>query len=56
MKAREFDKKFDAGDDITEHLDLAKARRPAQEQKRVSVDPPLSMIESPDRDDDSNGD
>jgi hypothetical protein len=44
MKASEFDKKFDKGEDITKHLDLSKARRPVQEQKRVNVDFPLWMI------------
>ena len=44
MKAKEFDKKFDDGEDISEHLDVSKARRPAQEQKRVNVDFPLWMI------------
>jgi len=33
MKAREFDKKFDEGGDISQHLDISKARRPKQEQK-----------------------
>jgi hypothetical protein len=45
MKARELEKKFDAGEDITEHLDLSKARRPRQEQRRVNVDFPLWMID-----------
>jgi hypothetical protein len=49
MKARDFDKKFDAGEDITRHLELAKARRPGHEQKRVNVDFPLWMVESLDR-------
>ena len=31
MKADELDRKFDAGDDITKHLDFAKACRPGQE-------------------------
>ena len=45
MKAREFDKKFDEGkEDISKYLDIAKARRPEQEQKRVNVDFPLWMI------------
>lgn len=44
MKAREFDKKFDDGEDISKYLDISKARRPAQEQKRVNVDFPLWMI------------
>ena len=38
MKAREFDKKFDEGGDISQHLDISKARRREQEQKRVNVD------------------
>jgi hypothetical protein len=45
MKAHEFDKKFDQGKDISKHLDLSKARRPKQEQKRVNVDFPLWMIQ-----------
>ena len=44
MKAKEFDKKFDDGEDVSKHLDVSKARRPAQEQKRVNVDFPLWMI------------
>ena len=38
MKAEELDKQFDQGEDITAHLDLSKAQRPEQEQKRVNVD------------------
>ena len=49
MKARELDEKFDRGEDITAELDLSKARRPGQEQRRVNVDFPLWMIESLDR-------
>jgi hypothetical protein len=44
MKAKEFDKKFDKGEDVSQYLDLTKARRPAQEQKRVNVDFPLWMV------------
>ncbi len=36
--------KFDEGEDITKYLDLSKARRPGQEQKRVNVDFPLRII------------
>jgi len=45
MKARQFDKKFDEGKDISSHLDISKARKPKQEQKRVNVDFPLWMIQ-----------
>lgn len=49
MKAEELDKKFDSGEDITRFLDLPKARRPGQEQKRVNVDFPVWMIHSLDK-------
>jgi hypothetical protein len=49
MKARDLDKQFDAGEDITKHLDLARARRANQEHKRVNVDFPIWMIRSLDR-------
>ena len=49
MKAKDFDKAFDSGEDITKYLDLSKARRPEQEQKRVNVDFPVWMIHSLDR-------
>jgi hypothetical protein len=44
IKAKEFEKKFDEGKNISKYLDLSKARRPKQEQKRVNVDFPLWMI------------
>ena len=49
MKTEEFDKKFDDGEDVSEHLDFSKATRPGREQKRVNVDFPVWMIESLDR-------
>lgn len=48
-RAKEVDRKFDAGEDITRYLDLSKARRPGHEQRRVNVDFPTWMIESLDR-------
>ena len=42
MKAKEFDKKFDEGKSVVKHLDLSKARRSEQEQKRVNVDSELA--------------
>lgn len=44
MKAREFDKRFDEGEDITHLLDLSSARKPNQELKRVNVDIPIWMV------------
>ena len=49
MKAKKFDTDFDSGKDITGVLDISKARRPLQKQKRVNVDFPTWMIESLDR-------
>ena len=49
MKAREFDKKFDAGMDISESLDIARAVRVKQELKRVNVDFPPWMVEALDK-------
>jgi hypothetical protein len=49
MKAATFDRKFDAGERITDQLDLTKARRPGLEAKRVNVDFPTWMVRSIDR-------
>jgi hypothetical protein len=50
MKASEFDKKFDEGEEsILEDLRLAQARRPGLEHKRVNVDFPVWMISALDR-------
>lgn len=49
MKAKKFDSDFDAGKDVSHVLDVSKARRLLQEQKRVNVDFPVWMIDSLDR-------
>ena len=49
MKAKELDQKFDNGDDILDSLDLSKAKRVMQDQKRVDVDFPVWMLESLDK-------
>ena len=49
MKATNFDKQFDSGEDITGLLDLDKAKRPALEVKRINIDFPEWMIQSLDR-------
>lgn len=49
MKAKTFEQHFDACVDITAALDLSKARRVQQAQKRVNVDFPTWMIDSLDR-------
>ena len=37
MKATEFDKKFDAGEDVSGAIDWSQARRPNDQPKRVNV-------------------
>ncbi|MEJ5293577.1 MAG: hypothetical protein WHS82_08290 [Candidatus Methanosuratincola sp.] len=49
MKAEELDRRFDEGEDILDHLDLSKIRRPGQELRRVNVDFPVWMIQSLDK-------
>lgn len=50
MKAKDFDKKFDAGEeDLVDDLDLTPARRVNLEQKRINVDFPAWVVESLDR-------
>jgi hypothetical protein len=49
MKAKTFDRKFDAGEKIVEHLDIGKARRVGTDAKRVNVDFPAWMVDSLDR-------
>ena len=49
MKAEEVDRRFETGEDITKYLDIAGARKPGKEIRRVNVDFPLWMIKSLDR-------
>lgn len=49
MKAKTFDRKFAAAENIIDQLDLAKARRVGTDPKRVNVDFPGWMVDSLDR-------
>lgn len=49
MKANEFDKRFDDGQDMAATLDTVRARRPGEEHRRVNVDFPAWMIAELDR-------
>lgn len=49
MKTSEFDEKLDNAESILDVLDLASARKPNLEQRKVNVDFPIWMIESLDR-------
>jgi len=48
-KASDFDKKFDDGESVFADLDLSKARRPAEEQKRINMEVPVWMLAALDR-------
>lgn len=49
MKAKDFENQFEEDVDMTPSLDLTKAKRVLQAQKRVNVDFPTWMIESLDK-------
>ncbi|MCX6353367.1 MAG: CopG family transcriptional regulator [Candidatus Aureabacteria bacterium] len=49
MKAKQFDARFEKGENITRFLDRSRAKRPEREQKRVNVDFPIWMIHSLDK-------
>jgi hypothetical protein len=49
MKAKDFDKKYDDGEEIIQELDLTKAHRPGHSNKRVNVDFPEWMVQMLDR-------
>lgn len=49
MKAKTFDRKFNSGKKIVDHLDLSKARRVGIDAIRVNVDVPAWMVASLDR-------
>src|SRR5690554_2102330 len=49
MKATEFDKKFDAGEDVSDAIDWSQARRRNDQPKRVNVDFPAWVVEGLDK-------
>lgn len=49
MKAETLDKQFDDNQDRSNILDISKAKRPNQEQRRGNVDFPTWMITSLDK-------
>lgn len=55
MKATEFDRRFDAGEDISDVIEWESARRINQEPRRVNVDFPAWMVTSMDREADRLG-
>ena len=55
MKAKEFDKRFDAGEDVSRLLDTSGARRANREPRRINVDFPSWMVHSLDKEADRLG-
>ena len=49
LRAKTFDRKFETGARLAEHLHLNHARRVGTEAKRVNVDFPAWMVDSLDR-------
>ena len=49
ITAAEFDRRFEAGKDVSQFMDLSKARRPAREIQRVNVDFPKAFLAEIDR-------
>lgn len=49
MKAAEFDRRFDAGEDVGEAVDWSRASRPNVQARRVNVDFPAWVVEALDR-------
>ncbi|MDE0408958.1 MAG: CopG family antitoxin [Alphaproteobacteria bacterium] len=49
MKAREFDRAFESGEDVSAQVDWSRARRVNLETRRVNVDFPAWVVEALDR-------
>jgi len=49
MKASEFDRLFEAGEDVVAYLDQSGIKRPGLEQRRITVDIPVWMVHQLDR-------
>jgi len=44
ITAEEFDRRFDAGEDVSQFMDLENARRPGRDVQRVNVDFPKEFL------------
>ena len=49
MTASELERRFDAGEDVSDAIDWSKARRPNLEVRRVNVDFPAWVVQALDR-------
>jgi hypothetical protein len=55
ITAAEFDRRFEAGEDITPFMDLTRAERPGRATQRVNVDFPKAFLAEIDREADRIG-
>ena len=44
ITGKEFDDKFEAGEDLTEYLDMESARRPELDKKKININLPAWMV------------
>ena len=49
MNASEFDRLFEAGEDVTSYLDRSGIKRPGLEQRRITLDIPVWMVHQLDK-------
>ncbi len=45
MKAKDFDQKFEAGEDLTPYLDLSQAKRLGSDRQSINIDLPVWLLE-----------
>ncbi len=55
ITAAEFDRRVEAGEDVSQFMDLANARRPGRDVQRVNVDFPKAFLSEIDREADRVG-
>ncbi|HJO93469.1 MAG TPA: CopG family antitoxin [Victivallales bacterium] len=49
IKAKDFEKKFDNGEDVSEYIDFSKGKRLNREIQKVNVDMPKWMVRALDK-------
>jgi len=45
ISVAEFDRRFDAGEDMADHVDWSQSRRPHRDKRRVNIDFPAAMLQ-----------
>src|SRR5881296_2254885 len=49
ISTEDFDRRFDAGEDVSQYIDWSKARQPGREVQRVNVDFPVDLLRAIDQ-------